>query len=642
MRTYIVRLFFIFLPTLLYAEQLSIETAREKAMEWFSFDGLKSKSYISQQIQPKQLSNDITCSFLFNYKDNYVIIGGTEEEPVIIGYGNQTNNEIPANALALIKDIDKVQQFYIKTSPTINGLKAFNPIPTEEILPFVPTVRSQEEPFNNSCPIYKHSNGTSEKTIVGCVATALEQVVTYYKYPSQLQDTLFGWETSHYNVDTIPQGTIIDFDNILNEYNDGEYSEKQAKAVSDLCYYCGIASHMNWAPSSSGANFSNAIEPLKKAFGYQNVKHYYSSEFNVENWHKVLYEELKNKRPIIFAGYTTAMAGHAFVVDGINKDGLYHILWGYGGEYDGYFNLNILNTYENPKEKTSNGELFGCYCNQEVLFLHPEAQDYSKFDTLVSKNRLKVDSVLFMRQPDLNRYVTAKLYVRNTSSEALTSSYLLLTYDPTKGYQDDSAEEVALAGCTLEPNESKCITAYCTFTNSGRRVLTVFTDDSLFAFTDTIDVAYSKAPQVKVNVTEPQPSNEQVIIKTVFQNTSSLYWSGNHIFYCLYEGDYNPLSLGSQHYTVLNLPPNGTFVDSVTFKYLKPSTKYTIIVRNTWSDVYEVQFTTKETSGINNPLSHTNNRKKSYYTINGMLLNKEPENGIYIIRDYNKTIKVIK
>jgi hypothetical protein len=36
-------------------------------------------------------------------------------------------------------------------------------------------------------------------------------------------------------------------------------------------------------------------------------------------------------------------AGHAFVCDGYDGNGLYHFNWGWGGAYDGYFKLAILN-----------------------------------------------------------------------------------------------------------------------------------------------------------------------------------------------------------------------------------------------------------------------------------------------------------
>lgn len=630
------------LPLTLYAETISPGTARQKAIEWFSAHAGKSKSITGKQLLQKELPVNIDQTFCYTYNGEFVLIGGRESDPVIIGYGANGSTNIPANTLQAIEAIDKTLKSLEQLSPSVNNLKAYKPVPEKAVEPFVSLIRRQEAPFNKKCPIYKHSNGTYDSTIVGCVATAIEQVITYYQYPSQLLDTLYGWNTSHYHVDTIPKGTVIDFPNILDVYIPGEYSEAQANAVSDLSYYCGIASHMNWGAASSGANFSDAIEPLKKAFGYKYVRHVFSSEFNAENWHKLLYEELSHQRPIVFAGYTTTQAGHAFVVDGINEDGFYHVLWGYGGDYDGYFNLDIFNTYEDPREVTPNGQLFGCYCNQEVILLHPDNLEYAVDDTLIHANRLRVDSVKFMRQPDLNKFVTAKIYVRNVSDETLYSSYLLMTYDPEDKTREESADYITLAGCTLEPHSSECLTTYCSFSKSGKRVLAAFTDDSAFAFTDTIEVAYSKAPKVTVNILQPQPTCEQVTLKTIFTNTSENYWSGNQIIYCLYEGEYTSEYLGLQHYTVLNLPPRQTYTDSITFGHLKPETKYTMVVRNTWSDMHQIQFTTPAASGIAQPVVTPADSQEEYFNLNGIKLAGKPDRGIYIVKRPSGTIKILK
>jgi len=632
----------LFLPVTLNAESISPETAKQKAIEWFSSHGERSKSFTGNKLLQKELPANIDQTFCYTYNNEFVVIGKKENKPVVIGYGSNSSTDLPVNTRQVIEAFDKTMKSFDQLSPTVNNLEAYKPVPEKAIKPFVSLIRRQEAPFNKRCPIYKHSNGTYDSTIVGCVATAIEQIITYYQYPSQLLDTLYGWNTSHYHVDTIPKGTVIDFANILDVYAPGEYSEAQANAVSDLCYYCGIASHMSWGAASSGANFSSAIEPLKNAFGYKYVRHVFSSEFNAENWHKLLYEELSHQRPIVFAGYTTTQAGHAFVVDGINEDGFYHVLWGYGGDYDGYFDLNIFNTYEDPREVTPNGQLFGCYCNQEVLLLHPQDLEYTINDTLTHANRLRVDSVKFSRQPDLSKFVTANIYVRNVSDEALNSSYLLMTYDPEDTTREESADYITLAGCSLNPHASECLTAYCTFSKAGRRVLAAFTDDSAFAFTDTIEVAYSKAPKVTVNILQPQPTCDQVTLKTLFTNTSEIYWSGNQIIYCLYEGEYTPEYLGIQHYTVLNLSPGQTYTDSITFSHLKPETKYTMIVRNTWSEMHQIQFTTPAASGITQPIVNMTDSKEEYYNLNGIKLARKPDKGIYIIKRQGRTIKMMK
>ena len=53
-------------------------------------------------------------------------------------------------------------------------------------------------------------------------------------------------------------------------------------------------------------------------------------------------DELNNSRPIQYAGYGGG-GGHTWVCDGYDSNDFFHMNWGWGGAYDGYFSLNSLN-----------------------------------------------------------------------------------------------------------------------------------------------------------------------------------------------------------------------------------------------------------------------------------------------------------
>jgi hypothetical protein len=52
--------------------------------------------------------------------------------------------------------------------------------------------------------------------------------------------------------------------------------------------------------------------------------------------------EIEENCPIFYAGYTADMAGHAFVLDGVDDNNYFHVNWGWGGPYDGFFLLDNL------------------------------------------------------------------------------------------------------------------------------------------------------------------------------------------------------------------------------------------------------------------------------------------------------------
>ena len=78
-----------------------------------------------------------------------------------------------------------------------------------------------------------------------------------------------------------------------------------------------------------------------------------------------LYYELKNKRPVLYNGYSMG-GGHAFVCDGCDSNGFYHINWGWGGGHDGYYKIALLNP--NGGGTGSSGTDDGYTIDQGALF----------------------------------------------------------------------------------------------------------------------------------------------------------------------------------------------------------------------------------------------------------------------------------
>ncbi|MFN8133936.1 MAG: C10 family peptidase [Bacteroidales bacterium] len=52
--------------------------------------------------------------------------------------------------------------------------------------------------------------------------------------------------------------------------------------------------------------------------------------------------ELDAGRPVLYAGFGSG-GGHCFVADGYDNNSYFHFNWGWGGAYDGYFQVNALN-----------------------------------------------------------------------------------------------------------------------------------------------------------------------------------------------------------------------------------------------------------------------------------------------------------
>lgn len=61
----------------------------------------------------------------------------------------------------------------------------------EEVAQLLTTAWSQESPYSDLCPTYTQNTKTYHY-VTGCVATAMAQIMYYYKYPEKERDTIDG------------------------------------------------------------------------------------------------------------------------------------------------------------------------------------------------------------------------------------------------------------------------------------------------------------------------------------------------------------------------------------------------------------------------------------------------------------------
>ena len=208
-----------------------------------------------------------------------------------------------------------------------------------EVEPLVMSHWDQGTPYNNYCPT---KNG--QRSVTGCVATALAQVLRYNRYPENgegsLSKTYFG------NTYTADYGeTTYDFDNMLDDYYYGSYTSEQAEAVATLMLHCGLAVNMDYSPSGSGAYSDVAARGMRQYFGIETAECHDRSDYSTAEWKNLIFAELAGGHPMYYSGIDALSynGGHAFVCDGYDENGLLHINWGWSGDDDGYFNMDLLN-----------------------------------------------------------------------------------------------------------------------------------------------------------------------------------------------------------------------------------------------------------------------------------------------------------
>lgn len=288
--------------------------------------------------------------FPFGENKGFAIVSGDDDMPEIVGYadhGTYDANNMPAamaaflnNYRATIEAMKQGNASAIKNIAEAKALRANNTRATKAVSPLLGDIKwNQSEPYNNMCPKYDGTNLSA----TGCVATAMAQVMMYWKYPNELKADIQGYKTSTHELTVAGElkGQKYDWDNMLPTYTNNNYTQTQADAVAKLMLHCGKAVEMDYGEESGAI-----VTPgrLAKYFGYDSdlMLDLMRSCFTLAEWTAIIDKELQAKRPILYSGRTTN-GGHQFVCDGSDGNGLYHINWGWGGYQDGYFDITILN-----------------------------------------------------------------------------------------------------------------------------------------------------------------------------------------------------------------------------------------------------------------------------------------------------------
>lgn len=210
-----------------------------------------------------------------------------------------------------------------------------------DIAPLLKTAWDQGEPYNQFCPVVSGQRGYT-----GCVATSMAQIMNYFKYPEvgrgsiSYNDEGCGKRLS-WNFADHP----FDWDNMLDTYVSGKYTEEQAKTVATLMKSAGASVKMQYSTDASAALSVSTELALVKYFNYDpNLRFVLRSLVSSTQWDAMVYDNLAEVGPVLYGGGSMIGGGHSFIVDGYQAEtGLYHLNWGWSEMSDGYFSLEALN-----------------------------------------------------------------------------------------------------------------------------------------------------------------------------------------------------------------------------------------------------------------------------------------------------------
>lgn len=325
------------------AQSVSVNEAYQKAQ---AFMGVKGKRVAAMPRKaPGTASQEAAAYYVFNATDNegFVLVAGDSRVGDILGYcdeGSFDEEQLPDNMRAWL-------QGYADQIEALRQGRKVSPaqVPTHAAIAPMITSRwdqgeasAEGDAYNRQCPKIggKHC-------MTGCVATSMAQVMRYHRWPAASTKKIPSYESNE-TLGTLSALSVRTFDwnNMLDQYYGGE-STAQMNAVAWLMRYCGQAVKMDYGTKSSAAYSDNVAMALREYFGYDvNTRYVVRTDYSAGGWDNLLYNELKARRPVCYDGSSTG-GGHAFVCDGYDGQGFYHINWGWGGSHDGYYKISLLN-----------------------------------------------------------------------------------------------------------------------------------------------------------------------------------------------------------------------------------------------------------------------------------------------------------
>lgn len=228
----------------------------------------------------------------------------------------------------------------------------YEPIPNEKIEPMIVTKWGQLPPFNLQCPVTISASGNGGRCATGCMTTALAQILYYHRYPAKGYGSMSKKINQRAAVQEFFNHTY-NWDAMLPHRDDyptsgGRYSldNPSVFAVSQLMFDIGVGTRQDFGFSSGSAAIT-IVPMLLSHFNYDRsvtrVRQTHCA--NIIEWNQMILDELRAKRPVYLEGLTpdSRTGGHAFVCDGYDGKGYFHINWGWNGDSNGYYSMTAMN-----------------------------------------------------------------------------------------------------------------------------------------------------------------------------------------------------------------------------------------------------------------------------------------------------------
>ena len=305
--------------------------------------------------------------FVFNLgSDSFVIIAGDDAYRPVIGFSDASRFEADNIPPALQDYLDGIAERIGRmrrqgnatatplvaaewASVTERGLLLSRNGGRERTF-FCQTKWNQDYPYNICCP--EDPAGSGGHTYVGCLATAMSQLMRFWAYPTKGNGSHCYNHSDYGQICADFGSTNYDWDNMPNVLNNNSTDEEKL-ATGTLCFHCGVTIDMGYGPDGSGGASGPIPGVMNTYFNYSEANvQLRRDDYETETWKTMVREQFDMGWPMYYGGCENDGC-HAFVCDGYDDNDYFHFNLGWGGSSDGWYHIDEA-PYTHPADAMFN------------------------------------------------------------------------------------------------------------------------------------------------------------------------------------------------------------------------------------------------------------------------------------------------
>ena len=364
----------------------------------------------ARSLQHLQLTERPTY-YIYNVGNNggFALIAKDDTHGAVIGYSDQGTFDLERMSPEL-RDLFAILDEARPSQIAKNDARSFDypPKHSRVVAPLLRSRWNQDHPYSLYTPTYKDTDGDEQHYFAGCVAVAVAQLMYYHQWPAQGHGEKYHYKlgkrdfsASHYR-----------WSDMRPSYGDNERYIGSGKnrrvrsdddpmftSVAELMRDLGAAVSMNYQPAASSSNSELASTALQTYFDYEATDALSTSRLGIDKTEQLITEELIGGFPVYISGMNKSGGnyGHAWVIDGIDAFGRFHMNFGWGGQSDGYYSLRHI------APATAGAEFSGKQVNfsrsVQIILAHPKRTGTAPLpaDVKQSEPQLSGHATTFLR-----------------------------------------------------------------------------------------------------------------------------------------------------------------------------------------------------------------------------------------------------